>query len=75
MFPLSLVTWLTLGCSVVVRVDAVGKTLMPYDPTLAEIVIAPLMLLATESMDVAVSMIGIELHQFGLLGVSASYAM
>ena len=76
MFPLKgLVTWLTLGCSVDVRVDAVGKALVPYDPALAEIVIAPLMLLAVEAMDVAVSMIGVELHPFGLLGVSASYAM
>ena len=58
-----------------VRVDAVSGALVPYDPALATIVIAPLMLLAVEAMYVAVSMIGIELHPFGLLGVSASYAM
>ena len=76
MFPRTgLVTWLALGCSVDVRVDAVGKALVPYDPALAKIVIAPLMLLAFEAMDVAISIGGVELHPPSLPGMSAPYAM
>ena len=58
-----------------VRVDAVGKALAPYDPALAKIVVAPLVLLAVEAMDVAISIGGVELHPSSLPGMSAPYAM
>ena len=58
-----------------VRVDAVSEALVPYDPALAKIVVAPLVLLAIEAMDVTISIGGVELHPSGLPGMSASYAM
>ena len=57
------------------RVDTLGKALVPYDPALAKIVVAPLVILAIEAIDVAISIGGIELHPVGLPGVSAPYAV
>ena len=58
-----------------VRVDTVGKALVPYDPAVAEIVVTPLVLLAIEAMDVTISIGGVKLHPSGLPGMPTLYAM
>ena len=58
-----------------VRVDTVGKALASYDPALAKVMVAHLVFLAIEAMEVTMSICGAKLHPSSLPGLSTLHAM